>query len=77
MISSHEGTHAELAKIVDDLAQWLSVAETGLTRLLENSTAQDRIEEESEDTVTSAYLLQEFEDQSGEEVSALTQTANA
>lgn len=77
LISSHEGTHAELAKIVDDLAQWLSVAETGLTRLLENSTAQDRIEEESEDIVTNGYLVQDYEDQSGDEASALTQAANA
>lgn len=76
LISSHEGTHAELARIVDDLAQWLSVAETGLTRLLENSTAEDRIEEESEDTVTNPYFVQDYDDQSGEEASAFTQTAN-
>jgi len=45
---SHEETHAELERIVDDLVQWLSIAELGMTRLLEKSS-EDRIEEETED----------------------------
>jgi hypothetical protein len=47
-MSSHEETHAELERIVDDLMQWLSIAEWGLTRLLEKPS-EDRIEEETED----------------------------
>ena len=47
-MSSHEGTHAELEHIVDDLVQWLSIAESGMTRLLEKPS-EDRIEEETED----------------------------
>jgi hypothetical protein len=45
---SHEETHAELERIVDDLVQWLSIAELGMTRLLEKPS-EDRIEEETED----------------------------
>jgi len=48
LMSSHEETHAELERIVDDLMQWLSIAEWGLTRLLEKPS-EDRIEEETED----------------------------
>jgi len=33
---------------VDDLVQWLSIAELGMTRLLENPS-ENRIEEETED----------------------------
>ncbi len=47
-MTSHEGTHAELEGIVDDLVQWLSIAESGMTRLLEKPS-EDRIEEETED----------------------------
>lgn len=45
---SHEETHAELERIVDDLVQCLFTAEVGLTRLLERPS-EDRIEEETED----------------------------
>jgi hypothetical protein len=48
LMSSHEETHAELERIVDDLVQWLSIAESGMTRLLEKPS-EDRIEEETED----------------------------
>jgi hypothetical protein len=47
---SHEGTHAELARTVDDLTQWLSVVEVGLSEMLDNS-GEDTIEEEQEDYV--------------------------
>ncbi|KAI0266876.1 hypothetical protein BC834DRAFT_118442 [Gloeopeniophorella convolvens] len=48
LMASHEDTHAELGRIVDDLMQWLSITELGLTQLLERSS-EDRIEEEAED----------------------------
>lgn len=48
LMPSHEETHAELERIVDDLVQWLSIAESGMTRLLEKSS-EDRIDEETED----------------------------
>ena len=48
LMSSHEETHAELERIVDDLVQWLSIAESGMTSLLEKPS-EDRIEEETED----------------------------
>lgn len=48
LMPSHEETHAELERIVDDLVQWLSIAELGMTRLLEKPS-EDRIEEETED----------------------------
>ena len=47
-MSSHEETHAELERIVDDLVQWLSIAESGMTHLLEKPS-EDRIDEETED----------------------------
>ncbi|KAJ3482494.1 hypothetical protein NLI96_g6936 [Meripilus lineatus] len=49
---SHEATHAQLATTVDDLAQWLSVVELGLTGLLESAN-EDIIEEEQESDVVS------------------------
>ncbi|KAF8274408.1 hypothetical protein EI94DRAFT_1713360 [Lactarius quietus] len=48
LMFSHEETHAELERIVDDLVQCLFTAEMGLTRLLERPS-EDRIEEETED----------------------------
>ena len=48
LLFSHEETHAELERIVDDLVQCLFTAEVGLTRLLERPS-EDRIEEETED----------------------------
>lgn len=38
--------HAELARTVDDLAQWLGVVEAGLGQLLDGG--EDTIEEEAE-----------------------------
>ena len=47
-MGSREDTHAELAHIVEDLAQWLVVVENGLSDLLA-LPAVDTIEEEQED----------------------------
>lgn len=44
---SHEDTHSQLARTVEDLAQWLSVVEVGLTQMLEN-VGELTIEEEQE-----------------------------
>lgn len=46
-INSHEGTHSELARTVEDLAQWLSVVEIGLSSILDKA-AEHTIEEEQE-----------------------------
>jgi hypothetical protein len=45
---SHEGTHAELARTVEDLTQWLSVVEVGLSGMLDTAS-EDTIAEEQED----------------------------
>ncbi|KAH9001988.1 Pkinase-domain-containing protein [Lactarius hatsudake] len=55
LMFSHEETHAELERIVDDLVQCLFTAEVGLTRLLERPS-EDRIEEETEDVDTGASV---------------------
>ena len=69
-MSSHEETHAELEHIVDDLVQWLSITELGMTRLLERAS-EDRIEEETEDTENSADMkLQDVDDNKNELVLA-------
>lgn len=47
---SHEATHAELARTVDELQQWMSVVEAGLAQMLDRTT-QDTIEEETEDVI--------------------------
>jgi hypothetical protein len=47
-MGSREDTHAELAHIVEDLAQWLMVVENGLSDLLA-MPAVDTIEEEQEE----------------------------
>jgi hypothetical protein len=62
-MSSHEETHAELEHIVDDLVQWLSIVESGMTRLLEKPS-EDRIEEEAEDIDNSTDIgeLQDVDD---------------
>lgn len=44
---SHDATHIELARTVDELTQWLSVVEVGLTQVLDKST-ENAIEEEQE-----------------------------
>jgi hypothetical protein len=48
LMGSREDTHAELAHIVEDLVQWLTVVETGLSDLLA-TPAVDTIEEEQEE----------------------------
>ncbi|KAI0705021.1 Pkinase-domain-containing protein [Cerioporus squamosus] len=48
LMHSHEATHAELARTVDELQQWMSVVEAGLAQMLDRTT-QDTIEEETED----------------------------
>ncbi|KAH9929542.1 Pkinase-domain-containing protein [Epithele typhae] len=50
LMHSHEATHAELTRTVDELQQWMSVVEAGLTHMLDR-TSQDIIEEETEDVV--------------------------
>ena len=50
LMHSHEATHAELARTVDELQQWMSVVEAGLTQMLDRST-EETIEEETEDVV--------------------------
>ncbi len=57
LMFSHEETHAELERIVDDLVQCLFTAEVGLTRLLERPS-EDRIEEETEDVDNGANVGQ-------------------
>lgn len=47
-MGSRDDTHAELAHIVEDLAQWLAVVENGLSDLLA-TPAVDTIEEEQEE----------------------------
>jgi len=48
LMGSHDDAHAELAHIVEDLAQWLMVVESGLSDLLA-MPAVDTIEEEQEE----------------------------
>jgi hypothetical protein len=45
---THDSTHAELARTVEDLQQWLSVVEIGLVGMLDKVYA-DTIEEEQEE----------------------------
>ncbi|OBZ68147.1 hypothetical protein A0H81_11881 [Grifola frondosa] len=54
LMFSHDATHAELARTVDELSQWLSVVEAGLTQMLDK-TNQDTIEEEQEQEEMVAY----------------------
>jgi len=55
---SHESTHAELAQTVDDLTQWLSVVEIGLSRMLE-TPGEDTIAEEQEEHTENANIWTE------------------
>jgi hypothetical protein len=48
---SKERTHAELARTVDDLTQWLSVVEVGLVNVLDRGNG-DTIEEEQEEAIS-------------------------
>lgn len=47
LTASDDAMHAELARTVDDLAQWLGVVEVGLTQMLETA-GEPTIEEEQE-----------------------------
>jgi hypothetical protein len=47
LVQSPDAMHAELARTVDELAQWLSVVEVGLTQMLDGA-CEDTIEEEQE-----------------------------
>ena len=59
LMHSHELTHAELARTVDDLQKWMSIVEVGLVQMLDRA-AQDQltIEEETEDGVMYDRFLQ-------------------
>ncbi|KAF7973865.1 hypothetical protein HWV62_14076 [Athelia sp. TMB] len=48
LMISHENTHSELAKTVEDLSQWLSLVEVGLSAMLD-FPAEDTIAEEQEE----------------------------
>ncbi|PIL36069.1 transporter [Ganoderma sinense ZZ0214-1] len=60
LMHSHELTHAELARTVDDLQKWMSIVEVGLVQMLDRS-AQDQltIEEESEEVIVYDRYLQD------------------
>ncbi|KAI0368280.1 Pkinase-domain-containing protein [Pilatotrama ljubarskyi] len=74
LMHSHEATHAELARTVDELQQWMSVVEAGLTHMLERPE-QDTIEEEQEDVIVyDRGLREEFADGTGRTVSNSTVT---
>ena len=55
LMHSHEETHTQLARTVDDLAQWLSVVEIGLTQMLEKASEDTIEEEQEEDPLIVAY----------------------
>lgn len=59
LMHSHEATHSELARTVDELQQWMAVVEAGLTQMLERPS-QDTIEEEQEEAGVGAYMRAEF-----------------
>lgn len=46
LVHSHAATHDALARTVDELQQWMTVVEAGLTHMLDR-TARDTIEEEA------------------------------
>lgn len=48
LMTSHESTHSELAKTVEDLSQWLLLVEKGLSAMLDFPDA-DTITEEQEE----------------------------
>ncbi|CCM00395.1 uncharacterized protein FIBRA_02425 [Fibroporia radiculosa] len=50
IMESHEATHVELARTVDELSQWLTVVDIGLRHMLDRAT-QETIEEEQEQDV--------------------------
>lgn len=50
LMRSHEGTHVELARTVEDLSQWLSVVEVGLSGMLDTTGEDLTITEEQEES---------------------------
>lgn len=54
-METHESTHLELARTVEDLAQWLSVVEVGLSQILDHAI-ENTIEEEQEQEDASALV---------------------
>jgi protein-serine/threonine kinase len=55
VLLSNEGTHAELARTVDDLSKWLSAVEVGLTGLLDKAYEDTIEEEDQEDLVRETH----------------------
>lgn len=51
---SHEGTHAELARTVEDLTNWLSVVEVGLSGMLDTAS-ENTIAEEQEESANAEF----------------------
>ena len=49
LMRSHERTHAELTRTVEDLSQWLSVVEVGLSGMLDTTSEDLTITEKHED----------------------------
>ncbi|KAI0823446.1 hypothetical protein BC628DRAFT_1384891 [Trametes gibbosa] len=73
LMHSHEATHSELARTVDELQQWMSVVEAGLTQMLEHP-ARDTIEEEQEDGAVFDRSLRDEFAEGGRTVSSSTVT---
>jgi hypothetical protein len=61
VILSPETIHVELARIVDDLRQWLSIVEAGLIGVLDKVN-EDTIEEEQEDVAADIDDESQYED---------------
>lgn len=57
LVHSHEETHTQLARTVDDLAQWLSVLELGLSQMLDKGGATTIEEEQEQEDASAAYNL--------------------
>ncbi len=61
LMHSHDATHLQLARTVEDLAQWLSVVELGLSQILDKAN-EDTIEEEQEQEDTPAAYTHDLVD---------------
>lgn len=60
LMRSHEGTHVELARTVEDLSQWLSVVEVGLSGMLDITSEDLTITEEHEDLKGTDLQMENF-----------------
>ena len=60
LMRSHEGTHVELARTVEDLSQWLSVVEVGLSGMLDITSEDFTITEEHEDLKGTDLQMENF-----------------